>query len=79
MLEITHNIPIPEKVLQGQVRTRFPFANMQVGDSLFFGTQEEFLAARSASYPFCRKKQLGWKFSGMFVPEEKGWRLWRTN
>jgi hypothetical protein len=52
---------------------------MQVGDSLFFGTQEEFLAARSASYPFCRKKQMGWKFSGTHMPEEKGWRLWRIS
>jgi len=79
MLEITQNIPIPEKVLQAQVRSRLPFSSMQVGDSLFFGTQEEFLAARSASYPFCRKKQMGWKFSGTHMPEEKGWRLWRIS
>jgi len=69
-LQIDPDVPIP------QGRTRYPFKDMEVGDSIFFDTLPKGTSARVSAAQFIQKHEPTWKFSLKQV--SGGWRLWRT-
>lgn len=56
-------------------RTRYPFQNMEVGDSILFPNRKLADNARISAMRFVRTHQPEWKFSMRTV--EGGFRLWR--
>jgi len=57
-------------------RSRFPFADMEPGDSILFQERKKAESARISSMRFVRLRQPTWVFQMRRV--EDGWRLWRT-
>lgn len=55
---------------------RYPFADMQVGHSLYFTHKQRKESARVAARQFVRTHQPEWKFRTM--RDGEGWRIWRT-
>ncbi len=72
MLQIEPNVPVPH------TRTKYPFADMLPGDSIFFSDYKKANAARVSTRRFMRLEQPHWKFLLRRVREENGWRLWRV-
>jgi len=70
MYKIESNIEIPES------RTKYPFDDMEVGDSILFPKRKAADSARVAAVRFAQAHRPGWKFSLRTV--EDGWRLWRV-
>ena len=56
-------------------RTRYPFFDMHVGDSILFTDRPAADNARVSAIRFVKSHHPEWKFSLRAVPE--GWRLWR--
>ena len=56
-------------------RTKYPFTDMYVGDSILFTERTQADNARVSALRFAKAHDLGWKFSLRTV--ENGWRLWR--
>lgn len=54
---------------------RYPFAEMKVGQSLFFTSEGRKESARTAAVQFVKAHQPDWKFRS--VKDNDGWRLWR--
>lgn len=57
-------------------RTKYPFGDMQVGDSILFGKENQANSARVSAVRYVRSHAPGWRFQLRKV--EKGWRLWRV-
>lgn len=74
-LPIETGVPIPEKLKK--VKTKFPFADMQPGDSLFFDNPSDKESARAAAHQFLKKRKLRWIFRTLQTKDEGGWRMWR--
>lgn len=70
MLQIDRNIEIPEG------RSRYPFADMEVGDSIFFPDERKASSARVAAVRYASRYHPTWVFTLRRV--EGGWRLWRA-
>lgn len=68
--------PIERDIELPMGRTRYPFAEMNVGDSFLVQTRKKGHSARIASIRFVKVHQPTWEFSLRRV--EGGWRLWRT-
>jgi|TARA_R110000868_G_scaffold102492_11_gene282233 hypothetical protein len=68
MYKIEKGIPVPFG------KGRYPFYDMQVGDSFFAEGKEPHKVA-SAAYQFSRKKALGAKYTAR--TEGTGTRIWR--
>lgn len=68
-MQIDRNIAVPEN------RARYPFADMEEGDSILFESQRRALSARVAAVRFCQRYHPQWTFSVRKV--QNGWRLWR--
>jgi hypothetical protein len=56
-------------------RTKYPFHDMEVGDSILFTERPAADNARVSAIRFVKAHQPVWKFSLRTV--ENGWRLWR--
>lgn len=65
--EIEKDIPIPE--VSGKGRSKYPFPEMEVGDSIF----SDNVSIRQAAYAYARRK--GKKFVVRQV--DGGYRVWR--
>ena len=70
MLEVENGVPLPEV----PERVRYPFADMEVGDSFLIRDESLVKNARSAAWMFGQRH--GARFSCRRVAE--GWRVWRT-
>ena len=57
------------------VRSKYPFHDMEVGDSILFTNRPAAESARVCAMRFTKAHQPEWKFSLRAV--DKGWRLWR--
>lgn len=71
MFEIDHGIEIPVSW------TRYPFGEMQAGDSIFFKDAKKATSARVAAVRYGGKQLPPWTFTLRRV--EGGWRLWRAD
>lgn len=69
MLQIEPGIEIPE------TRTKYPFIEMEPGDSILFKSKGQAESARVASIRFVKVHKPDWSFSLRKV--DNGWRLWR--
>jgi hypothetical protein len=70
MFEIDRGIDIPGS------RTRYPFMEMEPGDSILFQDAKKAVSARVAAVRYAGKQEPPWGFTLRRV--EGGWRLWRT-
>lgn len=70
MYKIDSDIPVPES------RTKYPFADMEVDDSILFKDEKKANSARVAALRFGKAKSPKWVFTVRRVHD--GWRLWRT-
>ena len=57
-------------------RSKYPFADMEPGDSILFQERPKAESARISSRRFMALNQPTWVFEMRRV--EDGWRLWRT-
>lgn len=57
-------------------RSRYPFADMEPGDSILFPDKAQANSARVSAIRFVKMHQPTWVFSLRRV--DGGWRLWRT-
>lgn len=58
-----------------KMRTKYPFHDMGVGDSILFVDRPDADKARVSGMRWAKAHELDWKFSLRTV--ENGWRLWR--
>lgn len=70
MLQIEQGIAMPE------TRTKYPFLDMEPGDSILFKNKNQAESARVASLRFVRVHKPDWEFTLRKV--DNGWRLWRN-
>lgn len=70
MLQIEHGVALPV------TRSKYPFADMEPGDSILFTDRARANSARISSVRFVRIHRPDWTFVMRKV--EGGWRLWRT-
>ncbi len=70
MLQIDQGIDMPE------TRTKYPFEDMEQGDSILFKDKRQAESARVASIRFAKVHRPDWTFSLRKV--DGGWRLWRS-
>jgi hypothetical protein len=63
-------VPLPDWA----PRSRYPFAKMQIGDSILFRDPDEQERVLNAAYSFARRH--GWKF--VTRQTEDGMRIWRS-
>jgi hypothetical protein len=70
MLQIERGVTFPV------TRSKYPFADMEPGDSILFQEKAQANSARISSMRFVRLRQPTWKFVMRKV--EDGWRMWRT-
>ena len=85
MYEIEKEVPVPERVRGGAKESKYPFAEMAVGDSFFVDnpTADPKVANRVRNASFRITKTLGYKFTIMNVDEREagrdiGVRTWRV-
>ncbi len=71
MLQIEPGIEMPE------TRTKYPFMDMEPGDSILFKSKKQAESARVASIRFSKVHKPDWVFSLRKV--DNGWRLWRKS
>lgn len=57
-------------------RTKYPFGDMLVGDSIRFAKENQANSARVSALRYVRTHAPGWQFQLRKV--EDGWRLWRV-
>lgn len=67
-MELEKSLPIPKVV-------HYPFAKMDVGDSLFFETMREVENAQSAAYSYAKTHGNGFKVTRRKM--DNGYRIWR--
>jgi len=70
MYKVDRGIEYPDS------RTRYPFNDMEVGDSILFTERAPADSARVAALRFARIQTPPWRFSLRTV--SNGFRLWRT-
>jgi hypothetical protein len=74
LFQIDKKIPLPARGVNG--KSKYPFLEMKVGDSVLFPDGE---ASRATIYAYCsRLKKDGMKFVTQVQKEPKGVRVWRT-
>lgn len=70
-IRVDSDVPIPES------RTRYPFPEMEPGDSFFLAERNMANSARVAAIRFTAKHRPDWKFQ--LRRTDTGWRLWRIS
>ena len=68
-------LQIEAGILPPTDRTRYPFRDMEAGDSILFEDRAKALSARVSAIRFAKLHTDGWVFSLRKV--DNGWRLWR--
>lgn len=71
MIRIDTNVDLP------QSRTKYPFADMQVGDSILFKDERQATSARVAAVRYAQRHEPDCTYTLRKV--EDGWRLWRVS
>ena len=71
MVRIDQGIALPIN------RSKYPFGEMEAGDSILFGVRKQAESCRVAALRFTRVHQPEWVFSLRKV--DGGWRLWRIS
>ena len=71
MLQIEQGIVIPS------TRTKYPFLDMEPGDSILLSSKAQADSARVASIRFVKVHRPVWSF--VLRKVENGWRLWRKD
>lgn len=72
-VEITSGVPIPARGPGRKGKTKYPYGEMQVGDSIYVaGAQASSLQSMARR----AMKDRGWRFTAR--PEADGARLWRV-
>ena len=71
MLQIEQGIVIPS------TRTKYPFLEMEPGDSILLSSKAQADSARVASIRFVKVHRPDWSF--VLRKVENGWRLWRKD
>lgn len=69
MLQIEQGIVMPS------TRTKYPFLDMEPGDSILLTSKAQADSARVASIRFVKVHRPDWSF--VLRKVENGWRLWR--
>jgi hypothetical protein len=70
MYKIDSGVAFPD------LRSKYPFSDMEVGDSILFKDRPEADSARVCALRYVRNYNPAWKFSLRTV--DNGWRLWRV-
>ena len=70
MVQIDRGVELP------QGRSRYPFSDMEKGDSILFKDERQASSARVAAVRFAQRYYPDWTFTLRKV--ENGWRLWRV-
>jgi hypothetical protein len=73
MIKIDKAVPLDI----GQNRQRYPFVEMEVGDSFLITEYKKAESARIAALLFVKRKSLEWKFC--VRKSTGGWRVFRVN
>ena len=71
MVHIDQGIALPTN------RSKYPFGEMESGDSILFGVRKQAESCRVAALRFTRVHQPKWVFTLRKV--DNGWRLWRIS
>lgn len=71
MLQIEQGIVMPS------TRTKYPFLDMEPGDSILLTSKAQADSARVASIRFVKVHRPDWSF--VLRKVENGWRLWRKD
>jgi hypothetical protein len=71
MIKIDTNVMLP------QTRSKYPFEDMEVGDSILFKEERQANSARIAAVRFAERHHPDWTYTLRKV--EGGWRLWRVS
>ncbi len=71
MLQIEQGIVMPS------TRTKYPFLDMEPGDSILLSSKAQADSARVASIRFVKVHRPDWSF--VLRKVENGWRLWRKD
>lgn len=71
MIKIDTNVAMP------QTRSKYPFEDMGVGDSILFKEERQANSARIAAVRFAERHHPDWTYTLRKV--EGGWRLWRVS
>ena len=71
MVHIDQGIALPTN------RSKYPFGDMEEGDSILFGIRKQAESCRVAALRFTRVHQPKWVFTLRKV--DNGWRLWRIS
>ena len=71
MVHIDQGIALPTN------RSKYPFGEMEAGDSILFGVCKQAESCRVAALRFTRVHQPKWVFTLRKVDD--GWRLWRIS
>lgn len=71
MVHIDQGIALPTN------RSKYPFGEMEAGDSILFGVRKQAESCRVAALRFTRVHQPKWVFTLRKV--DNGWRLWRIS
>jgi hypothetical protein len=71
MVHIDQGIALPTN------RSKYPFGDMEEGDSILFGIRKQAESCRVAALRFTRVHQPKWVFTLRKV--DGGWRLWRIS
>jgi hypothetical protein len=75
MLQIEKDIPVPEQT------TKYPFKDMETGDSIYFEDERQANSARVSALRFAGRQEAVWGFTLRKTDPDRdkvGWRLWRT-
>jgi len=71
VLQIDTGIELPKD------RAKYPFRDMEPGDSILFPNKKQANSARVAALRFVRMHEQDWQFTLRKVAD--GWRLWRAS
>jgi hypothetical protein len=71
MVQIEQGVTVPTN------RSKYPFGDMEPGDSILFGLGKQAQSCRVAALRFTRVHQPKWVFTLRKV--DGGWRLWRIS
>jgi len=75
MYNVVSDIPLPVRKTYNKRASKYPFGQMQVGDSFY--AEKKPSALLSAAYSFRKSNDLGhWSFK--VRPEGDGTRIWRS-
>jgi len=77
MFEIEKSIPIPEDWSRGR-KQKYPFDNMEIGDSFFVPRDEEKATNLILSISSAKRRALPKQFTVRYIRTEKGVRTWRV-